>query len=1378
MLVWFLIIIFIVVAVVACAMIFTTSMLSRLASNGFSFRAINLSDVACFAIKLIKAGSQFRFFSLYIAAMTGLLGWPNIELLWSSTTNDHKDTLNFYIENTFESGTLVIALLITIAYLVYLWRSMPQDAPSYVKEAAKLVNEALKFTPTQSWFNQTSENSIAQLKERYNKDHNVKYPQMSIAMASLQRGKAIVEYFEELERKFLYCFRKFNEKYKEDLKDSLPRYHSPIESLIRNLSDPHFDTAQYKSVKQEIKNLSKFISEDYRTINSQKDPFVYDLREFAQAEQVIENAIDNQWMKTLEHQAIILYGEGGVGKSHLIADLTSHRITEELPTVLLLGAVFTSDDDPFTQLLRLLGINCNQDLFLSGLERYALDNNQRVYFIIDGINEGKGIELWKNHLMNFIQKFKPYPHIGLMLSIRTARGNDWFTQFIKGCDLACIKHNGFEQNRQQAIEEMFNSYHLPIPSWPIYSDELSNPLMLTLYCRSHQLSHAPTEFESKWDVFKNFIEQMDVEIAGENSSDPALKLTIKSLMTIADTMIDSNFFYSLPYDEAVKVVSAATMPTDIHSRFLNILIDKGLLIKLKDSQNNYSVVFGFESLGHYIVAYRLAIKYGIKKVQSSRLLRNIFVTEALATIYPEYKDKELFEDLEGNDRKQALQYFIRTYPYRTTKTKGGEIFIKGLVENKEYKDLFWLILSSSNRCDSLVNGMTLTDMLIPMTISERDFIWTTAISIPGNDLNSFAREMVRWACTVRGNVVRNIAKMNLECHCHLLCWLMCTTDLELRDLATKALTNLIRYRTEIIPRLLDVFSDVNDPYIREDLLAAIFGCTVINNDKELAKEIGLCVYKKILCAGQVDCDFLVRLYASKIVEFAVWLNPDLPIDKEKYHAPYGNTLLPQIPSLAYVNQHYDLPEGAFPSSDAWIANKRIIDSMKTEYSGRGLYGDFGRYVFQSSLDSWPENPEDLSHLALSIIYDELKYDATTFAKFDSHTYYGNDRSQNKVERIGKKYQWTALYKVMAILADVHAGEEPVKDGFMTPAAKAKNLDPTVVWNKFSIPRDATSIFHVQNYDLYKIKNETKWLRAYKKMPPVESYLMFKDQDGCEWVNLFAYSTIHGKPTDIYREDKERDLWTYVNALIVSRDKLELLCHIINKYGLEGRDMLENAENIDLYYREYHWSESYKEEMKMGYERATFSHFSQKEPGVEVEPCTMQYLLETVSDHSIGNNINTLVPSGILVGNLKLRMSDIDGVWIGEDGKAACIDNAFYSDGAEALLIRKNILLRYLQQNNKAIVWQVLIERQVSGSGQYYNRKQSGGYAWIGGEGKLYSKIRLYEDTTLDILRKRMNAKRQRLFKGVNRFLTKHHIKKDTPKNSFEIIFREMADMDD
>lgn len=80
---------------------------------------------------------------------------------------------------------------------------------------------------------------------------------------------------------------------------------------------------------------------------------------------------------------------------------------------------------------------------------------------------------------------------------------------------------------------------------------------------------------------------------------------------------------------------------------------------------------------------------------------------------------------------------------------------------------------------------------------------------------------------------------------------------------------------------------------------------------------------------------------------------------------------------------YELKFDDVEDKDVYRAQMHIIESMKTEYSSTGMYGDFGRYTFQSLLDNWDESIEEVSNYTIKMIFEEIGYDPMSFKDFDN-----------------------------------------------------------------------------------------------------------------------------------------------------------------------------------------------------------------------------------------------------------------------------------------------------------------------------------------------------------------------------------------------------------
>ncbi|WP_199356258.1 hypothetical protein, partial [Vibrio cholerae] len=149
---------------------------------------------------------------------------------------------------------------------------------------------------------------------------------------------------------------------------------------------------------------------------------------------------------------------------------------------------------------------------------------------------------------------------------------------------------------------------------------------------------------------------------------------------------------------------------------------------------------------------------------------------------------------------------------------------------------------------------------------------------------------------------------------------------------------------------------------------------------------------------------LIRDYARNIVEYALYRGVVNLVDPEIIRPPYNSNMPSSFPS----NDETDSYKFNWDSEDfkqIHGSQNKILSSMVTEY-GRGVccYGDFGRYTFQSALNLWKGiDPNLLSNYACKLIFEKFGYNVDIHGHFDRYANDG-DRFENRVERIGKKYQ--------------------------------------------------------------------------------------------------------------------------------------------------------------------------------------------------------------------------------------------------------------------------------------------------------------------------------------------------------------------------------------
>ena len=492
------------------------------------------------------------------------------------------------------------------------------------------------------------------------------------------------------------------------------------------------------------------------------------------------------------------------------------------------------------------------------------------------------------------------------------------------------------------------------------------------------------------------------------------------------------------------------------------------------------------------------------------------------------------------------------------------------------------------------------------------------------------------------------------------------------------------------------------------------------------------------------------------------------IDESLLNIPFTDGSLPDdIPSNEEITSRYERDWETIPENerDVYWAQHDILASMAPEYGVRA-YGDFGRYVFQANLNDFGEDVEMLSNWAIHMIFEEFGYDPNIFVHFDRNNN-SRGRSHSKVERIGKKYQWIAMYRIMARMTDRYPDKDWSEE-WHDPVKSARNVDPTIYPGRKSLNHQ--SKFSLPTFDISMPKDNKKWLKSWKYMPKIKDYILVTDEKGIEWVNLFSYNKI------IYEPDGDdtlvRDLWTFIQAYIVDRTNLKTVCNELYEIGIQGRSFHENNEIYNVFTREYYWSHVYKETVcDKYYKKIPFSVGHKEYDNIIVEPAYLQYTLSTDDDVSGGDGASMLMRNEWLYNGLHLIFSYEDGVWLDHKGEIAVLDNYMFSGGHSALLVRKDILLNYLNTTGKVMFWPILTERMIRTKRMgYANHQQNGGWAYMDEQGTIHQKFRCYEPSNFQ---KKCESYKTILKKKSDKYLlwlNKHHLIRLSQKTIIKLYY--------
>ncbi|WP_296207043.1 hypothetical protein [Psychrobacter sp. UBA3480] len=1191
---------------------------------------------------------------------------------------------------------------------------------------------------SETWFTEQVNMSIRNLGPRFTPELNVEINEINHYFDALLKN----------EQARTYIFEKLNSLYKvaESLKQSCDKHELAIEDDVskllcclvnswQNISKEDanvilIDNTNYIEFKEIVRlsgsirgKISKKISniEDERARqNFQND--LYELRN------VIDDfEVESQAFNLFNNPCLIVYGDAGIGKSHLLGDFSNKLIKDKKPSIFVLGQTLTDTTNPWTQILKdELRLGCNEDVFLGVLNTIGHAQQERVPVVIDALNEGKGRSFWKNTLAGFIEKFKKYPWVALILSVRSEYKEGILSnvqQDIEDGIVSEIHHLGFQSNVFEAVRSFFEYYQLALPKEPLLTQEFANPLFLKIYCEYKKHTQTDDFAMVLTEVFDNYFSSINAKIADEFGYRSALNYVQKILNKLAEEIF-RNSTQSLTYEDAMQVVDAHTYSLNADA-FLQALIDENLLTSYQNQRDNSEVLyFSYERFYDYQTAKFICddnatlndLETYLSCDISSITYKSQYLSQGtlsiLTVLIPSKFEVELFELLDKDKVHQNYSF--------------GSAFIDGLYwrdcSNFDLSSCKDYINKSLSRTRGLfskfinlqykvagkeshpLNAKKLHEWLSKHNLADRDSVWTTHISSHHLDEESALFTLIDWA--KKQGFSENLTDNSRYLVAVALSWILTTTNIKLRDNATIALTRLLQNHIHISVELLSAFHKVDDSYVFERILASVYGAILSSQNHDAIVEISSFILSNIFTKEEVYPNVLVRDFARNIIEYAnnhnlvSFSESELTLARPPYKSVFPKT----FPSNEDIDNKYsnDYEDKGVPKYR--FSQDKIIDSMTTEYGrGTGWYGDFGRYTFQSSLDDWEDVQIDkLSNYAIEIVFDKFGYDAEKHGEFDNNIPY-TGRSENSVERIGKKYQWMAMYEVVARVADnFKMADQSTRwkddkkyiwyNGSIEPSFR--DIDPTF------IPPDSTNIRLITSpkYNGWSDDFE-EWVISKDNLIDSKEVIL-NDFQNEEWLSLHRH--IEFKPNkklgDGNYSGSYQSMWYMVKAYLVKNEDFNSVVSKIKNKNFMGQWMPEPIKRYnDLFNLEYYWSPLLKVyeneyygnyEWQDIYERRTNS---ERNSLGEVYICSESHISEGVKNRDLGYNISA--PAKLLFETLDLKNDNFSGSWVNEHDELVMFDASLYgNESSNNLMVKKDALEELQNSTGCKVIWTILSEK--------------------------------------------------------------------------------------
>lgn len=1193
------------------------------------------------------------------------------------------------------------------------------------------------------WFSNHNQTALANLGNRYTPKINVDLP-ISINLEALTRSNAFKEKFTKTCHILLAELHEYSQK----LRDEISIFES-LKLLIPKLRQ-ELDLNQYdllrliptEFLKVNIENTLDIINKrrdqlwDIEKRNDSESYLLNNLNKVSEAIVDLKSEICSKSTQLFNGKTLLLSGEAGQGKSHLLGDFVKNK-EKVNGHLFFLGQEFVEKSNIWYQILnKNLRINLLEKEFLSTLDTIAELNNERFILVIDALNEGEGRALWSAQLNGFLQLVSQYPRIGLIVSIRNTYKKIICSQLSnESLEHICeIHHNGFHDMEFDACKVFFDYYKIETPKIPLLNPEFSNPLYLKLFCESlkiQNLKAIPKGFNGIFNLINCYIKGINQVLADQLDIDSSLKLVYQAIDIIIESLLHQQSNSLIYKDIRRKVAQVLSDDISDHDarQFLDLMIKEGIITKnIPYGDEEEIVYFTYERMGDYLTIEYLTNKYTdfpslLEWIESSENkilnLENFYYNkglwQALSVIIPTKYNIELFDYFNFDDyhlhdfKNLIIESLIWRDPKGIDPQKIRNFLNNGALSKGNWHTFIDTLYQVIAEADHPFNGLYLHKLLSKDSLSDRDSYWTKLITKDLYNCPSIER-LIKWCIDAPNHSI--ISKPSMVNIAIGISWLFTTTKRNLRNEVTFALSSLLIDRLDVSLDLIDYFYNTNDPYVLERVLLAIYSSILSSNNLEHLSEIADKIDKLIFQpkeGEEIYPNVLVRDYAKNIVQYYLYkLRGSLDqnvVDAitQRITPPYNSKIPQRLPKISEIDEKYK-PNDKDPNfKDYYYSANRILRSMTTEY-GRGTcgYGDFGRYTFQSKFHRWENmvNVDLLSNYACELIFEKYGYDVEKHGKFDRNTGY-TSRYENNLERIGKKYQWLALYEVLAKVIDNYQY-----------LSNYWNNEGELVWlkniNDLHI-REIDPVFKI-HVNFPKNKNEiiipkinfddwdgdlSTWVIK-EDLPDIHPMIEF-ELNGEKWLVLernldFTEPEVFG----IHDEKNKKNLWLQIRSYFIPKSKFRIAFDWLQEQHFMGRWMPEANEFHDLLCKEYYWADAYKDQIFEN-EWKKLERWGNNAPhNVDVMPTAERHSWESSGEE---NGYSFLAPNNLLIEKLSINYADTLGYWNDMEGNLIAFDPSVTSStySKNALAIRKLDLIKFLEENNLKIFWTVLGEKWYRGS---------------------------------------------------------------------------------
>lgn len=539
----------------------------------------------------------------------------------------------------------------------------------------------------------------------------------------------------------------------------------------------------------------------------------------------LRSRLESTYQRADRTRYAIIEGEAGSGKSHLMAVAVEAALDAGEPALMLLGTDFAYGEEPGIQIARRMELaGMSTETLLGALDAAAASRGTRALIAIDALNEGAGARYWRERLAAFVAEVRRRPRLAICVSCRDVYSDRVFAPASRA-DAAELQIEGFqtEEEREKAAAVYMDRRGISRPASPWLPPEFVNPLFLRTTCVALQRMgrrQFPLGLRGAREMLRFYLNAAAATLGTEYDGTDDLEVSlVRGMLGIAAEMARIGVDY-IDRQAATRILGDAfnSHQAPPNHTWVDLLRLRGLLrtdpleydpTAPDDPLDTHEDVlrFAFQRIQDQLIAKSLtqgcsgpeglfddagplAFLIGSWGIEYS--WRGVFV--ALAIEFADKWKAEIVDHMPGgwrhwwNDEavQEAFIESIRWRQHTSFGTRTSELLnalewlqtpIDLLIELSAVEGHPW-------------NADMLHRKLVKCSMAERDAFWTVAINgEPGARGPAF--HLAAWGL---GSGPVSASDEVIRLALTTLGWLFTSTNGALRDLATKAVTEILLHR--------------------------------------------------------------------------------------------------------------------------------------------------------------------------------------------------------------------------------------------------------------------------------------------------------------------------------------------------------------------------------------------------------------------------------------------------------------------------------------------------------------------------------------------------------------------------------------------------------